>query len=322
MLLECISDGDKAYNDFAKSRLESHHKQLFDVIPKTMNKTILSTKKKNVNVHLETTKAFRYIEFARARGYDLSSVCKCELSEIPFFLVKDGILCECDNKSELERTIEGKLEHLPTRFIPSKDKKSMIAIDFMVCAKKVRVKKDNVRTFGYFCQKVQDLILNLAIDSQQIDIIFDIYLKNSIKVSARKSRKKSIESVTVSIYQDNQQLPSAIDSFWASESSKEALQMHYIKWVSAKYTREKAIYLGGSLTGDIFGCVKIVSGNLSDVPNLRCDHEEADDRLMLHIYDAVRSGYEKVIIASPGTDIFVTALYHYTKWVYINLHEL
>ena len=46
MLLECISDGDKAYNDFVKSRLESHQKPLFDIIPKTMNKTILSTKKK------------------------------------------------------------------------------------------------------------------------------------------------------------------------------------------------------------------------------------------------------------------------------------
>ena len=65
----------------------------------------------------------------------------------------------------------------------------MIAINFMVYAKKVRVKKDNVRTFVDFCQKVQDLILNLAIDSQRIDIVFDIYLKNSIKASARKSRK-------------------------------------------------------------------------------------------------------------------------------------
>ena len=68
MLLECISDGDKAYNDFAKSWLESHQKQLFDVISKTMNKTILSTKKKNVDIHLDTTKALRYIDFARARG--------------------------------------------------------------------------------------------------------------------------------------------------------------------------------------------------------------------------------------------------------------
>ena len=79
----------------------------------------------------------------------------------------------------------------------------MIAIDFMVCAKKVRVKKDNVRTFGDFCQKVHDMILNLAIDSQRIHIVIDISLKNSIKASARKSRKKSIEPVPVSINRDD-----------------------------------------------------------------------------------------------------------------------
>ena len=68
--------------------------------------------------------------------------------------------------------------------------------------------------------------------------------------------------------------------------------------------------------------MKIVSGNLSGVPNLRCNHKEADDRIMLHIDDAVWSGYEKVIIASPDTDIFVTVSYHYAKSMYINLHEL
>ena len=82
------------------------------------------------------------------------------------------------------------------------------------------------------------------------------------------------------------------------------------------------LYLGGSLSGDIFGCKKVEMGNISDAPNLRCEHEEADDRLMLHIDDAVRAGYEKITIASPDTDIFVTALYHYTKWMYVNLQEL
>ena len=43
---------------------------------------------------------------------------------------------------------------------------------------------------------------------------------------------------------------------------------------------------------------------------------------MLHINDAVRAGYGKIIIASPDTDVFVTELYHYTKWMYVNLQEL
>ena len=52
------------------------------------------------------------------------------------FLVKDGILHKCDKKSELERALESKLEHPPTKTIPSSYKKSMIVVDFMACAKK------------------------------------------------------------------------------------------------------------------------------------------------------------------------------------------
>ena len=35
-LLECILNGNNLYNNFVKSRLESHQKQLFDIIPKSM----------------------------------------------------------------------------------------------------------------------------------------------------------------------------------------------------------------------------------------------------------------------------------------------
>ena len=38
ILLECISDGNKVYNNCVKSSLESHQKQLFDAIAKATNK--------------------------------------------------------------------------------------------------------------------------------------------------------------------------------------------------------------------------------------------------------------------------------------------
>ena len=36
-----------------------------------MNQTLVSTKKRNIDVHLGTTKTSEYVDFARARGYDL-----------------------------------------------------------------------------------------------------------------------------------------------------------------------------------------------------------------------------------------------------------
>ena len=50
----CISDGNKAYSNFVKSKIESHQKQLIDVIPKVMNKTIIWTKKKIVHLKMFT----------------------------------------------------------------------------------------------------------------------------------------------------------------------------------------------------------------------------------------------------------------------------
>ena len=51
----------------------------------------------------------------------------------------------------------------------------MITVDIMVCSKKVKIKKDHVKIFEKFCQKVQNMILNLGKDYQQIDIVFYIY---------------------------------------------------------------------------------------------------------------------------------------------------
>lgn len=51
----------------------------------------------------------------------------------------------------------------------------MATVDFMVCAKKVKIKQDHAKIFGEFCQKVQNMIQNLGKDYQQIDIVFFIY---------------------------------------------------------------------------------------------------------------------------------------------------
>ena len=104
---------------------------------------------------------------------------------------------------------------------------------------------------------------------------FLLVFTNSIKASAKLSRKKSIEPILMSINRDEQQLPSAIASFWYSESNKEVMQMHHIQWNLTNYSGEKPVYLGGLLSGNIFGCVKDERANISDVPNLRCKHEEA-----------------------------------------------
>ena len=44
-----------------------------------------------------------------------------------------------------------------------------------------------------------------------------------------------------------------------------------------------------------------------------CTHEEADTRLMLHIYHCVQQGYKSVCLKTVDTDVVVLAIYVYKK---------
>ena len=70
-------------------------------------------------------------------------------------------------------------------------------------------------------------------------------------------------------------------------------------------------------------CLKILNNEVSQQPLLKCNHEEADDRILFHVNHGVRHDcLLKIIIASPDTDVFVNAVHHFSRWMYFNLEEL
>ena len=55
---------------------------------------------------------------------------------------------------------------------------------------------------------------------------------------------------------------------------------------------------------------------------LKCDHEEADDRLMFHIVHVGKvDRYKKIIISAADTEIFVCSTYHFYRWVHLDLQK-
>ena len=48
--------------------------------------------------------------------------------------------------------------------------------------------------------------------------------------------------------------------------------------------------------------------------SLESSHEEADDRMMLHINYEIIKGSSSIVVASSDTDIFVCLLYHLVTW--------
>ena len=58
-------------------------------------------------------------------------------------------------------------------------------------------------------------------------------------------------------------------------------------------------------------------------PSLKNDHEEADDRIFYHLNHSMKDdGFQKVVIASADTDVFICAIYHYNRWVYRGLKQM
>ena len=69
--------------------------------------------------------------------------------------------------------------------------------------------------------------------------------------------------------------------------------------------------------------IKVCGRHTSSQGLLKCFHEEADDCMLIHVNHAVRViNFQKAIVASPETDVFVNLVYHLTRQIYTDLEQL
>ena len=70
-------------------------------------------------------------------------------------------------------------------------------------------------------------------------------------------------------------------------------------------------------------CVNFINGLFSVERLLECIHKEAESRIFFYANHAIKiRNYGSVVIASPDTDIVVSALHHFCKVKYFDLEEL
>ena len=58
--------------------------------------------------------------------------------------------------------------------------------------------------------------------------------------------------------------------------------------------------------------------SFESTPNL----EEADSRIIVHVYDMIKTKNTKIVVLSNYTDVFVALLYHMSAYLVIGLEEL
>ena len=256
----------------------------------------------------ETNFFTRHIEYARSRQYDVNHLQTYEISSMPLYFIKDGHLRK-SNKSEFSEEIRKLIPTCPSNVPTSPDMESMVVVDFMGYARKVPIKKLNLRPYHDFANHMWNTINKLSFNAARIDIVFDLHILQSIKQDER-NRRGGIEGISTIITFPDQQLPIDMDMF-------------FIKWLTEHYSGNQPLYFGGAHPDDIASCVKIVNGCITLDRLLKCDHEEADDRILFHVSHAIKvDRYQKIVIASPDTDVFISAHHHFSRWIFFGLVEL
>ena len=152
-------------------------------------------------------------------------------------------------------------------------------------------------------------------------IVFDSCLKSSIKGSERE-RRSSVEPLPLTSISITTKLPAQMKRFWASNSNKVLTQdafIDYMKTIGINQQWE-TILNGMVLETGPTAASAIKDGSITELHDtLEVNVEEADLRIIPHVFHAVKQGMQRVIVLFSDTDVFVILIHFY---VYLNNNGL
>ena len=159
----------------------------------------------------------------------------------------------------------------------------------------------------------------------RVDIVWDQYIQNSLKSQARSNRGKGIRRRV----EESANLPKNWSQFLRDDANKTELFLFLVKHIKHLVTRKQIITTNGS---------DVVCIPPQDISNLApSNHEEADTRMVLHLADAAKKGYNKILLRTVDTDVVVLSVAAFAKleiqelWIafgtgknfrYIPIHEI
>ena len=159
----------------------------------------------------------------------------------------------------------------------------------------------------------------------RVDIVWDQYIQNSLKSQARSNRGKGIRRRV----EESANLPQNWSQFLRDDANKTELFLFLVKHIKHLVTRKQIITTNGS---------DVVCIPPQDISNLApSNHEEADTRMVLHLADAAKKGYNKILLRTVDTDVVVLSVAAFAKleiqelWIafgtgknfrYIPIHEI
>ena len=158
------------------------------------------------------------------------------------------------------------------------------------------------KTFAEYAQDVfiPHVLFELE-NTQRVDIVWDVYIKDSLKLSTRGNRGTGTRKRVSA----NGKLSRNWKNFLRNDDNK----------------GELFLFLGHECVSKDTGDKVIISTVMDSVVNSRidqntdglqpCSHEEADTWMFLHVQGAMNSGFKSVMISTVDTDVVVLAVAHF-----------
>ena len=285
---------EKYVNDVIISKSSSIHDpikknnlQIFNV---TSKKTV-STKESKVHILKNNAEVFGHLYIAmQNREGDLDNFFAHEIQSFPPSLSDLGNIYFPTSKSDI----------LDCMKIGSKDcndenqapcNPEVVILDGGAVIHTLSVKK--VSTFAEFADKVfVPHILSQLKVADRVDLVWDVYLENSIKDSTRQKRGLGVRRKV----SGNVKLPSNFKDFLSDPTNKtELFQYLNSKLLSLDLPPNKHLII--TQGEKVFS----VGSNYCDMQN--CDHEESDSRVVVHMLNALQHNLSNICIRTVDSDV-------------------
>ena len=325
--IACI--GKEKYDDYMKDRIFTHAKSidatihrnklpLFTYIPQQTKRatTQISNLRNNV-------KLFSQLYIAnQTREGDMESFFQHENATVPPSLSKEGQI-RSGKKADLLDCLEHSCD-----VISIKPAIQGIVIEGAVLVNIIR--PNGQRSFSeYFKQRLLPYLSNLLQSVQRLDVVWDVYQTNSLKMSTRLKRgdgsRRKVGDATP--------LPEKWDKFLRVDENKTDL-FHYIAncVCTELFKIDEGKHIVTTYKDSVISSDQNVPNDLAP-----CNHEEGDYRSVLHAFHMSKKQLRNVMISTVDTDVVVIAVSSFKRmalnelWIefgtgenrrYIPIHEI
>lgn len=303
--------GLEQYRTYVSQRLASDNKDVFDTIPQLKLRGFTTKKPTSTEKQRDATRSIvedrklysRLLVVSQARDPNLKEIMTYSLTKYPLSIAtSEGNMQKILNKASLMHELE---KVTAAEQLNTEDVNSCVLILDAMAVIRAHFEKRPPPTFAELGDAVFQFIIKQAKQyrAARVDWVIDQYRKSSIK-NAERTRRGTDSGQRIAITDRHQKLPKSWSNFLKNSDNKSDLLEFLYNYMSTKETEPQLQIVITSANH----AKRLSLGGQELMPELHCNHEEADTRMLFHAAQASQDGYDKVVICSPDTDVLVISL--------------